>query len=88
MTNRFRPSPAELTERWPDLRSQDPDAEVARQFVLNLREGLGEDSVRSVARNAELSEGTIRTIIAGAVWPDLRTIARLERALGRPLYPR
>lgn len=88
MTNRFRPSPAELTEDWPSSSSPDPDAEVARQFVLNLREGLGENSVRSLARAAELSEGTIRTIIAGSVWPDLRTIARLERALGQSLYPR
>ena len=88
MTNRPRPAPADLAEGWPSRPSDDPDAEVARRFVLNLRDGLGENSVRSVARAANLSEGTIRTIVAGSVWPDLRTIARLERALGRALYPR
>ncbi|WP_374679323.1 helix-turn-helix domain-containing protein [Microbacterium wangruii] len=88
MANRRRESPSELTPSWPDAPSSDPAGETARQFVLNLRCGLGERSVRAVAEQAGLDEATVRRVLSGAAWPDLRTVARLEDALGARLYPR
>ncbi|MGS0561375.1 helix-turn-helix domain-containing protein [Microbacterium aurugineum] len=48
---------------------------------------MGKASVRSVADIAGLDEGTLRNILSGARWPDLRTIALLEDALGVALWP-
>ena len=87
MANRRRESPAELTESWPDAPSSDPAGEVARRFVVNLRSAMGGRSVRAVARDAGLDEGTLRRVLAGAAWPDLHTIALLEEAIGTRLYP-
>ena len=87
MANRRRETPAELTESWPDVPSRDAAGEKARQFALNLRTAIGDRSVRSVARDAGIDEGTIRNVLSGAAWPDLRTITRLESSLGRRLYP-
>ncbi|MFJ6680202.1 helix-turn-helix domain-containing protein [Microbacterium sp. NPDC091382] len=44
--------------------------------------------MRGIARDAGIHEKTLRQIIAGATYPDVRTVARLERALQVPLYPR
>jgi len=56
--------------------------------VLNVRTAIGERSVRSVAEEAGLDEGTVRRVLSGSAWPDLCTAARLEEALGARLYPR
>lgn len=61
--------------------------ETARQFALNLRAAIGDRSVRCVARDAGVDEGTIRNVLSGTAWPDLRTISRLESAVGRRLTP-
>jgi len=87
VANRRRETPAELTESWPDAPSADLAGEAARCFVLNLMSAMGERSVRSVANDAGLDEGTVRRILAGAAWPDLRSVARLEAALRAALYP-
>lgn len=88
MSDSKRAKPAELTRSWPDSESSDAAGELARQIVLNLRVAMGATSVRGVARAAELDEATVRKVLAGDVWPDIRTVARLEQALGAPLYPR
>ncbi|WP_197052990.1 helix-turn-helix domain-containing protein [Microbacterium hominis] len=41
-----------------------------------------------MASAAGLDEGTLRRILAGERWPDVRTAALLEEALQKPLYPR
>ena len=88
MTDRVpRKSPAALVERWPETPSSDPAGETARRFVLNLRAAIEDRSVRGLARDAGVDERTIRHVLAGSVWPDLRTISQLERALGVNLYP-
>lgn len=88
MTERVpRKPPAALVDQWPDTPTIDPAAEAARRFVLNLRDALGDRSIRGVARDAGVNERTIRHILAGSVWPDLHTISNLETALGRALYP-
>lgn len=87
MGRTFRERPRDLSPAWPDVASADPSGEVARQYVLNLRSAIGERSVRSVARDAELDEGTVRRVLSGDSWPDLRTISRLDECLGTQLYP-
>lgn len=83
-----RATPAELSPgAWPFDPSPDPHAEVARQFVIRLRAAIGEQSVRAVAKDAGLAHGGLNKLLAGGSWPDLLTIARLERALGADLWP-
>lgn len=88
MSRTPRATPVELTpEPWPDSPSDDPYAEIARQFVVRLRNGIDTRSIRSVGAAAGVSHVTILNVLAGRAWPDLSTIARLEVALGVPLWP-
>lgn len=77
-----------LSSEWPDQPSSDPASEAARRFALNLKAAIGERSVREVARDAGIDEGTIRKILLGESWPDLRTSWRLESSLETQLYLR
>ena len=43
------------------------------------------DSARGIAHRAGLGDASLRKIIAGTSYPDLRTIARLEDAAGTSL---
>lgn len=81
-----RATPAMLSSQWPDGPSTDPVGEAARRFASNLKMAIGERSVREVARAAGLDEGTIRKILLGESWPDLRTIWKLETSLETQLY--
>jgi len=81
-----RATPAMLSSQWPDAPSADSVGEVARRFALNLKAAIGEQSVRAVARTAGIDEGTIRKILLGESWPDLRTIWKLESSLETQLY--
>jgi transcriptional regulator with XRE-family HTH domain len=71
---------------WPNEPSSDRLTEVARQFVLRVREEIGTQSIRSVASRAGMSHATLLNVLAGRAWPDLATIARLEFALDADLY--
>ncbi|PYY51960.1 helix-turn-helix domain-containing protein [Curtobacterium sp. MCBD17_023] len=83
-----RSVPAALAgQPWPEVPADDPLAEVARRFVVNLRNAIGVRSARSVAVAAGISHGTLNNILHGQVWPDLSTIARLEQALQTNLWP-
>lgn len=84
-----RPSPSEhvLGGEWPDGSFDAYDAEVAAGFVRNLQVAIGSRSLREVARQAGIHHTTVMRILAGDVWPDLSSIARLELALGCPLWP-
>ncbi|WP_091228110.1 XRE family transcriptional regulator [Microbacterium sp. 3J1] len=73
---------------WPDKPSADPAGEAARRFALNLRDAIGDRSIRAVGRDAGLDEGTIRKILSGRSWADLHTIWSLETALDTELYVR
>ncbi|MFJ3473465.1 multiprotein-bridging factor 1 family protein [Microbacterium maritypicum] len=83
-----RATPAMLSSQWPDAPSTDPVGEAARRFALNLKQAIGARSVREVARAAGIDEGTIRKILRGESWPDLRTIWKLESSLETQLYSR
>ncbi|MFE7689001.1 hypothetical protein [Microbacterium sp. NPDC057467] len=75
-----------LSPEWPDDPSTDPAGEAARRFALNLKAAIGDRAVREVSRAADLDEGTIRKILLGQSWPDLRTIWKLESSLDAQLY--
>jgi DNA (cytosine-5)-methyltransferase 1 len=45
------------------------------------------DSARGIAHRAGVTDTVVRTIIAGTTYPDLRTLGRLETALGAALLP-
>ena len=72
---------------WPETPSQDPIAELARRFSMNLAAAIGDASIRSVSRESHVPHNTVANILAGRVWPDFVTIARLEIGLETPLWP-
>ncbi|PZE33352.1 hypothetical protein DEJ31_16470 [Curtobacterium sp. MCPF17_031] len=72
---------------WPYVASADDTVEVARVLSLRLTAALGNRSVRSLSRDSDVPDGTILRILNGSAWPDIRTVAPLEGALGADLYP-
>ena len=87
-----RQQPAEygITERsFPDGSFSDetpPEVYLAAALAIRLKNRIGNDSIRYVAKKADLSPQTILNILNGKTWPDLRTIARLETALSARLW--
>jgi len=71
----------------PRLSPAEFDGERARQLAVNIRSALGGVSARSTADAAGLDARTLRNILSGAKWPDLRTITLLEEALDVALWP-
>ena len=59
---------------------------LAAGVAERLNKAIGEESFRYVAKKAGLSPQTILNILNGKTWPDLRTIAKLEQALGVRLW--
>lgn len=55
---------------------------------MNLREAMGESSLREIAAATGVSRSSLSTILRGEQWPDMETVARLEIGLGRVLWPR
>lgn len=83
MARPLRPPPnAGDVEGWPLRVCTDPLQETARRLVVNIRQRMGDASIRSVARDADLDHNVLRLVLAGESWPDLITIAKLERTLG------
>ena len=62
-----RATPSMLAPGWPNQQSADPVGEAARRFALNLQAAIGDKSVRAVAREAGLDDGTIRKILLGSL---------------------
>lgn len=84
-----RALPVELAPTpWPQSPSSDPFGEIARQFVLNLRDAMAGRTLRDVAADAGIGHVTLQRILTGQAWPDLQTIARLEVGLDAALWPR
>jgi transcriptional regulator with XRE-family HTH domain len=72
---------------WPENASPDPVAELARRFSLNLAAAIGDESLRAVSRSTGVGHNTLASILAGRIWPDFSTIAKLELGLHVPLWP-
>jgi transcriptional regulator with XRE-family HTH domain len=67
--------------------SVDASGEVARQFALNVRRAMNGCSLREAQVITGVHHTTIQAVLQGQTWPDLDTIARLERGFGVPLWP-
>ena len=63
-----------------------PEAFLAVGLALRLKNKIGNESIRYVAKKANLGPQTILNILNGKTWPDLLTIARLEHALEAKLW--
>lgn len=72
---------------WLVTERPDPLQEVARQFVLNLREVAGDLSARAIGRIAGIDHNTMRKVLSGDSWPDMIVVAKLEIAFQRQLWP-
>ncbi len=73
---------------WPTGKLSGPvAAEYARRFCLRLDQAIGERPIREVARVADISHTTVLAVLAGARWPDMATVAKLEVALSTDLWP-
>lgn len=64
-------------------------ARVAQAMAVRLRTALDERgwSVAHLSRMSGVARFTIAKALAGEAWPDLLTIANLEKALGCDLWP-
>ena len=87
MPRSTRLKPAELVTDWPDGPASDLIGEVARVFAGNLRAAIGERSIRSAAELCGMNHATLLGILEGRAWPDMETIAKLERGLDAGLWP-
>ena len=63
-----------------------PEVFLAAALARRLKEKIGDESIRYIAKKADLSPQTILNILNGRSWPDLRTIAKLENALNSQLW--
>lgn len=78
---------------WPDgqLFPDAPASALAAQYLARalqaamIETGIGQ---RALAMATGVAHTTIGRILAGTVLCDIGTLASLERALGRPLWPR
>ena len=59
---------------------------LAAGLARRLKNKIGKESIRYVAKMAGLSPQTLLNILHGETWPDLLTIARLEESLGAKLW--
>jgi hypothetical protein len=60
---------------------------MAQAFARNLHEATSGRSGRAFERDSGMSNASVVRILKGLVWPDAMTIARLEVATGRSLWP-
>ena len=54
---------------------------LAAALATRLKNNIGNESMRYVAKIAQLSPQTVLNVLNGKTWPDLRTITKLEIAL-------
>ncbi len=64
-----------------------PEARVARAITIELDAAMRGRSPRSVAADAKLAHTTVYDLLKGRTYGDVITIARLEAALQRSLWP-
>jgi hypothetical protein len=60
---------------------------IAQAFARNLSNAIEGRSGRAFERDAGMSNAVVVRILKGQVWPDAVTIARLELATDRSLWP-
>lgn len=83
---RERLKPVEVSADWPSVAVSDPVHESVRRYVLNLRDAIGDTSIRSAAVRTKVNYSTLYAVLIGQAWPDAITVARTERGLGTRLW--
>lgn len=83
---RARQAPREISAGWPNDALTDPVAESVRRYVVNLRDALGDATIRAAEDMTGVNHSTVRALLAGEAWPDAITVARTEHGLGRRLW--
>ncbi|MFJ5122366.1 helix-turn-helix domain-containing protein [Kitasatospora sp. NPDC088548] len=79
-----------LTGIWPDAAlAEHHGARVAQALARRLAMVMSDRSISAnrLARDSGINRQTIANVLAGSGWPDLLTIASLERALETDLWP-
>ncbi len=74
---------------WPDgsLVPEAPaEVHLAAALAIRLRKHMRGRTLDNVAEATGLGRQTIDNILLGKGWPDIRTVARLEVALKKPLW--
>ncbi len=73
---------------WPDCDVQSVrHAYVARHVARTIRKQSQNLGMRELARRSDTSHTTIRRVVAGEIWPNLETIAKLEAAIDEKIWP-
>ena len=65
-----------------DVRARPSSASELGSFGMRLKDAIGDQSIRSVATGAGLSEGSVRQYVAGKNEPTRPAIINLSRTLG------
>ena len=74
---------------WPDgplLPGAPDEAHLAAALAVRLRQHMAGKTLEKLAEATGLGRQTINNILLGKGWPDIRTVARLEVALKKPLW--
>jgi len=87
MSRPHRSHPRERVADWPNVPAVDPSGEVARLFARNVQNAIGKRSLREAGELVGVDFSTLAKIVNGATWPDLETIAKLERGFDVDLWP-
>ena len=90
MARPARKQPRELYPDWPDVSIQDdPVHEKLRQVALAVRQAADEGggSVRRLAERVGMTHSVLNSLVTGASWPNAESVAKLEVALNRRLWP-
>lgn len=82
-----RPGPVRSPGEVPPGSPGSAEVAYARMLMANLEVAMDHRrlTIRDVAKLAGLSHGTVHNVLKAKGWVDLRTVARLEAALGEPL---
>lgn len=81
------PPNTSVTGTWPQGHAVTIEAGYAQDLARNLRDAIGDASLRSVAKRCGIHHTTLSAILTGERWADLVTIARLESGLEVSLWP-
>lgn len=90
MARPSRNPPRELYPGWPDIPIRgEPVHEKMRRVAFAVQQAVDEDggSVRRLAVRVGMTHTVINSLVAGTSWPNAESIAKLEVALDRPLWP-
>lgn len=83
--------PCDYVDAWPGgavHSDAPPEFYLVRDIVKRLKEAMEDKnkSISALARDAGTTRQTIYNLLEGKAWPELSTIAWLERALGRRIW--